>query len=194
MKGIGILILAFVLCSSSSTTATAEEITACVGKSGKMTLIGPGYRRVYCRPSETQLTFNTEGPQGPQGEQGPQGSPAPIFPLVLPTDPYWPNYRDQNCPLVTFENNPGAYGLDYKIKFYCSGSPQIPPGVHVDVCSILPTYSWCPPAAPANEGPGGSPHVTRFELPFLFDSSGGAFMPQAQPNGELGWIQLGVGE
>lgn len=59
MKTLAALALALVLLPRA---APAEQLTACVSRSGSMYLIGPTYRRQSCTSTQTPLTFNSQGP------------------------------------------------------------------------------------------------------------------------------------
>lgn len=50
------------------------DVHACVNPSGGIRIVDDADS---CRPRETLLEWNIEGPEGPQGEQGPQGDPGP---------------------------------------------------------------------------------------------------------------------
>lgn len=69
MIGLVVVLLAGFLAAASY----GAQITACVTKNGRMTLIGAGYKRDHCLKNETLLTFNTEGPQGKKGDPGTDG-------------------------------------------------------------------------------------------------------------------------
>lgn len=86
--------------------ATGETITVCVKKTGLVYVIGEGFKRTDCKPGDTLLSWNTEGPTGPQGPQGLQGPAGAAgmnvhlldgngqdLGLLLDADPYGPAFR-----------------------------------------------------------------------------------------------------
>ena len=69
-------ILAFSLVLGSN--SYAETIYGCQQKNdGQLRIVG---NSGACRPSETPISWNKEGPQGPQGPAGPQGPQGPVGP------------------------------------------------------------------------------------------------------------------
>ncbi|WP_197287789.1 hypothetical protein [Streptomyces apocyni] len=78
MFGAGTLVCATVLGSIAYATDDEDVIHACVSD-------GNGRTRIVespdaCRPNESPVSWNKEGPQGPAGPQGPQGEPGPAGP------------------------------------------------------------------------------------------------------------------
>ncbi len=63
--------------------AASPIIYACVSKPGNVRVVTEG---TACRPDETAISWNAQGPQGPQGQQGPQGDPGPQGPQGAPGD------------------------------------------------------------------------------------------------------------
>jgi len=63
------VILLFLVVTNIQTSAAENVICACVKENGQMRLSGSG----QCKPTESLLCWNVEGPQGPQGEQGLKG-------------------------------------------------------------------------------------------------------------------------
>ena len=79
VQGVVVATAAAMLFGGSAGAASyGQYITACVKKESELVrIISPGQ---HCRPNETEMGWNQQGPTGtagPQGVQGPQGAAGP---------------------------------------------------------------------------------------------------------------------
>lgn len=75
---IAVAILVLVLFGTTWVLAQSTgTIYACVDPLGNVRIVAEGES---CRPNESPLSWNDQGPQGDPGPQGPQGDPGPVCP------------------------------------------------------------------------------------------------------------------
>ena len=59
-------------------TARAEQLSLCIGPSGKIKAVSSNGNVVSCKKRFTLLVWNNPGPAGPEGVAGPTGAEGPI--------------------------------------------------------------------------------------------------------------------
>ena len=76
---IGTLLALVLVIATGATWAVAQnaEISACVGRNGQVRIVDDIQN---CKPQETPLQWNVQGPVGPQGDLGPTGPTGPQGP------------------------------------------------------------------------------------------------------------------
>jgi hypothetical protein len=132
--------------SVAGVEAAGGVINACVSNAGVVTIPSSG----TCRPTETALQWNIQGPPGPAGAQGPQGA-------VGPPGPIGPQGAAGPQGLAGAGGPAGAVGPDGAVGPAGPTGPQGNPG----------------PMGPV--GPQGGPGISRyisFSGPFQFVDPG----------------------